>query len=156
MVRINKVCRDASRELKPLSDKSASLHIDRKFSAEEFETIAMGLDSLGMEDKWIILEENLRLYFYRSWTGTCIYQLQFEKQGSHYLVLEALVSRNENEYKETDIGHDQRLVLFLIDNLLLGNKTAFPLRKKDKEQYEKGVVQHNFSGTAYPERITDK
>ena len=33
-----------------------------------------------MEDKWFIFMENGILYFHRSWTGVCIYQVHFDEQ----------------------------------------------------------------------------
>lgn len=61
------------------------------------------------------------------------------------------MNRDSNQYKETDLKYDKQLVVFLIENLLLGKKTLFPIRQSDEERYPDGSAQHSFSGTGYSE-----
>ena len=105
----------------------AKLNIGRTFSTEEYERIKLGLVPQEMEDKWFILLESDWLYFHRSWTGFCIYQLQFVLKPEGYSIAEAWVNRDTAQYQNTDDEHDQALTIYLIDHLLLGKKdTAFP------------------------------
>jgi hypothetical protein len=104
-----------------------------------------------MEDKWFIFMERDWLYFHRSWTGTCIYQIRLAREGERYVVTEALTNRKEEQYRETNNEHDSALLGFLIDNLLLGKQTPFPLPNDLSEDTPTGVYQHHVSGTGYPE-----
>ena len=66
-----------------------------------------------MEDKWFIFLEEDVLYFHRSWTGFCIYQVRMKKEGAEYRVVEALVNRNPSEFSTTD---DKYIVDLLCTN----------------------------------------
>ena len=63
------------------------------FTQQEFECVSLGHRSRDMDDKWFIFLEGNELYFHRSWTGVCIYQVRFEKHGDTYNVIEAWVNR---------------------------------------------------------------
>lgn len=79
-----------------------------------------------MEDKWFIYLENNWLYFHRSWTGFCIYQLSIEPVTDGYKVVESWVNRDKEQYGNTDDTYDLALMTFLIDRLLLGKGVSFP------------------------------
>ena len=79
-----------------------------------------------MEDKWFIFLEEDVLYFHRSWTGVCIYQLTLKKEGAEYRVVEALANRDLNQYSATDEHFDKNLLTFLIDRFLLGRDSPLP------------------------------
>ena len=64
----------------PLPEQRASLSFEREFTQEEYELIRHGLIPEAMEDKWFIFLEDDVLYFYRSWTGNCIYQLSLRRK----------------------------------------------------------------------------
>jgi hypothetical protein len=150
-----KLTRFDYKELHRMPVLTVEMHLERIFSDDEFEKLSFGLMPMSMDEKWYMFLEDDWLYFHRSWTGKCIYQLMFEKKGSDYLIKKALVNRDETQYKETDLEHDERLIMFIIENLLLGNKTPFPIRADD-DNYPKGAIQHSFSGTGYSEtRIDD-
>jgi hypothetical protein len=101
----------------------------RTFTREEYNVIARGLVPAGMDDRWFIFLENNQLYFHRSWTGTCIYQITLDRTDSDSIVvIEALVNRDPDEYKIADDEFDVALLSFLIDNLLLGRPARLPER----------------------------
>lgn len=102
------------------------LQLDLTFSTEEYQRISLGLVPEQMEDKWFIYLEGEWLYFHRSWTGHCIYQLRLEPDGNGYKVAEAWVNRNPDQYTEADDSYDATLLTFLIERLLLGKDVPFP------------------------------
>ena len=135
----------------PLPEERAKLKFDRLFYLAEYQKITHGLIPAGMDDKWFIFLENDTLFFYRSWTGFCIYQLHFITQNNNYYVDEVWVNRNSEQYKEIDDHYDIQLLNFLIDNLLLGQNTPFPVSSTVPENLPKGLFQHSVAGTGYPE-----
>lgn len=135
-----------------LPEKRAELKIERLFSEEEYEKISLGLNARSMDEKWVAIVENNVLHFYRSWTGKCIYRAVFDRSDEKYIVSEAFVNRDVLDYKETDDHYDELLLLFLIENLLLGNQTPFPL-KEELSEILKGAMQHSIAGTGYQEKI---
>jgi hypothetical protein len=138
----------------PASKSRLSFH--RKFTQEEYDRIALGLISRSMDEKWLIFLENNWLYFHRSWTGACIYQLRLEDNGSSYSVAEAWVNRDPKQYKCKDDGYDVELISFLIDNFLLGKQAAFPMPNGLPENLPEGVYQHHISGSRYSETPVTK
>jgi len=143
--------RDSWENLTFLSDKKNQISLDRKFTEAEFEKISRGLLPLDMDDKWFIFLENNILYLHRSWMGQCIYQVRFTAENNLYKASEVWVNRDAEQYKETNDKYDEKLLLFLIENLLLGNNTAFPIRVNDSKDYPKGAIQHSIAGTSYRE-----
>ena len=116
--------------LRPMSALREKLPFARTFTREEYGVIARGLVPGGMDDRWFIFLENDQLYFHRSWTGTCIYQIKLDRTvGDSIVVTEALVNRDPDEYKIADDEFDVALLTFLIDNLLLGRPAHLPARR---------------------------
>jgi len=124
----------------------------RTFTQQEFDRISLGLIPAAMEDKWFIYLEDRVLYFHRSWTGFCIYQLHLEPAGDCWAVTEVWVNRDSEQYKATPDDYDNALLSFLIDNLLLGKRHPFPLPNNLSPQSLPGVYQHHIAGTGYPEK----
>ena len=80
-----------------------------------------------MEDKWFIFVEEDRLYFHRSWTGYCIYQLSLIRENTKYVTGDAFANRDPNQYSGNDDRFDERLLMFLIDSLLLRGHASLPI-----------------------------
>jgi len=122
--------------VKRISALHAELHFARMFTQAEYYLIARGLIPAGMDDRWFIFLENNQLYFHRSWTGVCIYQITLEHSGDSFLVTKALVNRDPDEYKIADDAFDVELLSFLIDNLLLGQPARLPERRNISGLYQ--------------------
>jgi hypothetical protein len=110
-----------------LPARRAALLIDREFTDEEYEQIRRGFIPESMEDKWFMFIEENTLYIHRSWTGNCIYQLQFLREDTKYAIREAYVNRDETQYAGSSDDYDAKLLLFLIDHLLLKKRSALPM-----------------------------
>jgi hypothetical protein len=115
--------------LQPMPPKRASLELARSFTAQEYERIRLGFVPESMEDKWFMFTEADTLYIYRSWTGHCIYELHFTRQGERYTANEIFANRDQSQYTSLGVAYDERLLTFLIESLLLGERSPLPLSK---------------------------
>ena len=59
----------------------------RKISDSEKWDLTWGHRSRSMDDKWNIIMEDDTLYFIRSWTGFCIYELRLGDGKEHQLII---------------------------------------------------------------------
>lgn len=162
---VGPMVRDVSEETKratrnswttePMPRKVAVLSYTAEFSSEEFKKISRGLIPQMMEDKWFIYLYCKTLHLHRSWTGFCVYQVEFERAADKYIVRRALVNRNPTQYQATDNAYDSQLLHFLISNLLLDKRIEYPVPSKSSNGPSKGFFQFHFSGTDFPEKPPD-
>ena len=131
-----------------MPESVARVPFDDSYSAEEYSAILHGLVPREMEDKWFIYEDGGAVHFHRSWTGACIYRVRFEAAHNRYRIVEVLVSRDREQYKGDDEQYEARLLRFLIDNLLLGRQTPFPLPAGVPDSGA-ALFQHHIAGTGY-------
>jgi hypothetical protein len=127
MSKVEPATRKSWPNLKPLPAQHARLSLQRAYSEQEYELVSTGFVPQGMEDRWFIFAEEGRLYLHRSWTGFCIYQLALAKEGSSYVVVQALVNRDQGQYSGSNDAYDEKLVTFLIDHLLLNKNYPLPV-----------------------------
>ena len=111
----------------PMPDSVSELDYEATFSKAEFELIARGLIPESMDDKWFVYMEGDRLNVHRSWTGHCIYEVDFEMAGDAHAVLRARVNRDPDQYQATDDTYDAMLLVFVIRRLMLGEDVPCPL-----------------------------
>lgn len=116
--------------LQPLPVQHSILSLQREFTELEYERLCNGLIPERMEHKWFIFLEADVLYVHRSWTGYCIYQLSLTRENSTYAIRSALVNRDPNQYTWVDDCYDEKLLMFLIDHLLLGERSSLPISAK--------------------------
>lgn len=133
----------------PMPRETAVLDYKAEFTPEEFEKISLGLKPEQMEDKWLIEMEGDALFFYRSWTGHCVFRVEFGRSGDRYAVKRALANRNADQYNSPGDDYDAALLGFLIEVLLLGRDGKFPVLGKN---FSGGLFQHVVSGTGHPEK----
>jgi hypothetical protein len=113
------VAKKADWKTNPLPAKRIKLTFERVFSKEERDRIKAGLLPKEMEDKWFIYFENHTLFFHRSWTGNCIYQVHFAENESEFCVLSVDVNRDPEQYREGNNEIDLQMLNGLIDSHLL-------------------------------------
>ena len=82
----------------------------RHFSEEQMEVLRRGNIPQEMEDKWFWYMEGNTLYAHRSWTGFCVYIIEFKPDDSHMVT----VNRDSEQYTNTDTAEDARI----LNNLL--------------------------------------
>lgn len=77
----------------------------------------LGFLPQNMDDKWFVYFADGWLNFHRSWTGAHIYALKLDGSPFGVRVVEAWVSRDEEQYRSPGIEHDQEFVVSLINSL---------------------------------------
>ena len=76
--------------------------LKRPFSDKQMQTLRMGHIPQEMEDKWFWYMEGDCLFAHRSWTGFCVYIIEFSPDGNHRVT----VNRNPEQYGCTSIDED--------------------------------------------------
>lgn len=76
----------------------------RPFTVQQMETLRQGHIPQEMEDKWFWFMEGDTLFAHRSWTGFCIYRIDF-KPNHHHVVT---VNRDPKQYSCTSIDEDAK------------------------------------------------
>lgn len=83
----------------------------RTFTADQMDALRRGNIPQEMEDKWFWYMENDTLFAHRSWTGFCIYVIEFKKDGNHLVT----VNRDPDQYRCSDIEEDREALNKLLD-----------------------------------------
>ncbi|MBR0139712.1 MAG: hypothetical protein IJM17_05435 [Firmicutes bacterium] len=96
---------------KPMPEQRETFALRRTFSDEEMNALRLGNVPQGMEDKWFLYMEGDTLWAHRSWTGYCIYRIDF-KDGSEHSVT---VNRDPEQYGCTSIEEDIETLNKLLD-----------------------------------------
>ena len=106
-----RVARREDWKTEPMPEQHGIFVLDRSFSDEEMDVLRCGNVPQAMEDKWFWYMENSTLWAHRSWTGYCIYQIDF-KEDNHHIVK---VNRDPEQYKCTSIEEDIETLNKLLD-----------------------------------------
>jgi hypothetical protein len=111
-----------------MPSRKMKLPIRRRFTADQFVLIAKGHVPESMDDKWFLYLDPVtcELFMHRSWTGYCIYIMQFKKEQDGWAVNIAWVNRDPGQYEQTNLTHDLAVANWLIDVFLLGQRRDFP------------------------------
>lgn len=128
----------------PIPEENTKIELDIKLNNEEIEIIKKGHRPEAMEDHWFIYFENNQLFIHRSWTGFCVYIINVNNDGS---IENAIVNRNESQYKNTDNEYDKYMVSYLVYSMVgkkekaeeMLNETHIIEEKKYKNKEENGV-----------------
>lgn len=82
-------------------------------------------DSKSMEDKWIIVVEENKIYFLNSWTGELIYRAYFTDDSNEYLILNIIEFDGRRAVFNSE--HELMIIDFLIKSYLQNLKAPVPL-----------------------------
>lgn len=85
--------------------------LDRAFTPQQMAALHHGNIPREMEDKWFWYMEGDALYAHRSWTGHCIYRIDFKEDGHHFVT----VNRDPEQYKCKSIEEDKVSLNKLLD-----------------------------------------
>lgn len=131
-------------KIKPMPAAHKTLVVDGGYTPEEFAQISLGFIPQDQQDKWFIYLAGEWLHFHRSWTGSCIFQLQLLPVDDHYETRQAIVNRDPEQYRSADDAQDVKLISHLIDDLLLGRFSVFPtprgLSTADQQRHQALVM----------------
>jgi len=95
----------------PMPGKHEVFVLERAFSDEEMEALRRGNIPEVMEDKWFWYMEGQTLWAHRSWTGHCIYRIDFREDNKHVVT----VNRDPEQYRCTSIKEDLESLNNLLD-----------------------------------------
>ena len=130
--------------IKPMPEQQKELALDGMFSAKEMADIQLGFIPQQPGDAWFVYMSGEWLYFHRSRTGTCVYQLHIVPFEDRFYAQEAIVNRNPAQYRNEDDAYDVQMISYLIDHLLLGRFAQLPtpkgLREQDQGRYRRDVM----------------
>ena len=113
---------------KPMPEKRTIIELNHQFSEDQMKAIRKGFAPREMEEKWFVYyeEEERKLYLHRSWTGFCVYIVEFEERGDGYAAVSMVVNRDPEQYKCSDDEEDKKLVISIIGSVLLGQYGFVP------------------------------
>ena len=94
----------------PMPERHETFVLDRSFSDAEMDALRRGNVPQAMEDKWFWYMEGATLWAHRSWTGYCIYRIDF--QEDHHVVT---VNRDPEQYRSASIEEDIASLNKLLD-----------------------------------------
>ena len=103
-------CRD-DWETESMPEQHDTFLLKRSFSAGEMDVLRCGNIPKAMEDKWFWYMEGSTLWAHRSWTGHCIYRIDFKEDDNHVV----MVNRDPKQYKCTSIEEDIKSLNKLLD-----------------------------------------
>ena len=95
----------------PMPEQHETFVLNRSVSEEEMEVLRRGNIPQSMEDKWFWYMEKSTLWAHRSWTGYCIYRIDFRENNHHAVT----VNRDPDQYKWSSIEEDIESVNKLLD-----------------------------------------
>ncbi len=96
---------------KPMPLRQESFVLNRSFSEKEMAALRLGNVPQSMEDKWFWYMEGSTLWAHRSWTGYCIFRIDFQEDDNHFVT----VNRDPEQYKSTSIEEDAETLNRLLD-----------------------------------------
>ena len=106
-----KAARRGDWKTKPMPKQHETFVLNRPFSEKEMGVLRRGNVPKAMEDKWFWYMEGSTLWAHRSWTGHCIYRIDFKKDNHHVVT----VNRDPEQYKGTSIREDIASLNKLLD-----------------------------------------
>ena len=115
MIEDSNVAKIASRDdwkTEPMPEQHDVFVLKRSLSDEEMNALRWGNIPQAMEDKWFWYMEGSTLFAHRSWTGFCIYRIDFKGDGH----LEVTVNRDPEQYGCTSIEEDIQSLNKLLDH----------------------------------------
>lgn len=90
-------------DILPMPEENTVFIFERHFTDEQMNSLRQGFVPREMEDKWFWFMEGNTLYAHRSWTGICIYAVEFNQETDQHRVT---VNRNIEQYRCDSIEAD--------------------------------------------------
>lgn len=109
---MSKIAQKGDWKTEPMPALNANFQLKRHFTKEQMTALIKGNIPQEMEDKWFWYYEDGKLYAHRSWTGLCIYIIEFNCSTD---IHDVTVNRDSEQYKCTDIEEDIKSLNHLLD-----------------------------------------
>lgn len=112
--------RDDWKNLYPLPAERQRLVVNRVYTPDEMAIIYRGFIPSCMDDRWFIYYEGRSLFLHRSWSGFCIFRIDFEPTLAGWSVASAWVSRCKDQllFDVPDDGAEVRGIEILMNDLV--------------------------------------
>lgn len=111
--------------LKTIPSQSSVIKSCYVFTDEQMQSIRQGFLPQCMNDKWFVYAASeTKVFMHRSWTGHCIYELDFLQRDGEWCLDTITVNNNPAEYKKPDDVQVEFDVIDLIRGLLLSPRPA--------------------------------
>ena len=110
----------------PLPQQHTTIRMGELYPPEDIQRLQRGFMPQAMEDRWFMFMENNILHIHRSWTGFCVYRVNFIQEGENLRMISVDVNRDPEQYSNTSIEHDKEMVLFLLSAFLSVGHAPFP------------------------------
>lgn len=108
----NRIAEKSDWNTTPMPEENTTFELNRNFTEEQMEALMKGNIPRQMEDKWFWYYEDGKLYAHRSWTGICVYIIEFNNDTNVHKVT---ANRNPEEYRVTDVDEDIEHLNRLLD-----------------------------------------
>ncbi len=95
----------------PMPERNETFVLHRSFTEAEMAALRRGHVPQAMEDKWFWFMEGSTLWAHRSWTGHCIYWIDFQEDNNHVVT----VNRDPEQYRCAGIEEDIENLNKLLD-----------------------------------------
>ena len=95
----------------PMPQEHKTFIFRRPLSEEQMAALRNGNVPQEMEGKWFWFMEGDTLYAHRSWTGFCIFKIEFKPDGNHLVT----VNQNPEQYSCTDMAEISKNLNNLLD-----------------------------------------
>ena len=94
-----------------MPERQETFVLSRSFSEGEMAALRRGNVPQAMEDKWFWYMEGSTLWAHRSWTGYCIYRIDFQEDNKHVVT----VNRDPQQYSCSSTEEDRESLNRLLD-----------------------------------------
>jgi ADP-ribose pyrophosphatase YjhB (NUDIX family) len=107
----------------PMPNQRRKIRLDFHYDDAAFSRIQKGYLLAEMEDHWFAWFEEPLLHLHRSWTGFCIYQINFTQEKCEWRANWALVNCDPDQWTSKE-ANDLEMIEGLIDVLLVHGPTG--------------------------------
>ena len=98
--------------IREMPEKRDTFTLEREFTEEQIAALRRGNIPREMEDKWFWFMEGDTLYAYRSWTGICVFIVEFSFRENCHRVT---VNRDPDQYGGDSAEEDRKILNRLLD-----------------------------------------
>ena len=95
-----------------MPDLHETFTLNRSFSDEEMAALRRGHIPEAMEDKWFRYMEGSTLWAHRSWTGYCVYRIDFKDDNRHSVTINC----DPEQYKRASLEKEIETLNRLLDS----------------------------------------
>lgn len=100
-VKKKRVAAADSWQTSPMPERNVKLPMDLRLTDRQMAAILCGHIPSGMEDRWFMYCGDNKIRYFRSWTGVCIFEANFEQRYDGFEVTVLTVNQDPGEYRDS-------------------------------------------------------